>query len=371
MLAAEVRAETIVTVWKSEIRIASASAAAGHAPAERGLTARISLPSKNRHHRTRFGGALTDCYSRPIVSVQSSLHGAKPSGGGAQRVTWASYQSSLHRGKPGGGVKRAFSLVELLVVIAIIGVLIALLLPAIQMAREAARRSSCSNHLRQIGLAALNFHDARKALPVGCVERRTPTNLAARQLAWTVFVLPFLEESQTRGEFNVDYAFDSPQNAPIASRPIAAYLCPSTSRLTASRRAEGLTTDGLAATDYGGMFGAVGPGLPNANGVMLFDKPVRIRDITDGTSFTVLAAEDTGRGSVEASQWANGENIFDVAGRIGVTQHIEIWSDHPGGAQALFADGSVRFLDELLELAVLRAICTRAHGDSVPQNLVN
>lgn len=295
---------------------------------------------------------------------------AAPLNGGGFGDLGAPRPKRLLRGHPSPPL-RGFSLVELLVVIAIVGVLIALLLPAIQAVRESARRSSCQNNLRQIGLATLNFHDSRKSLPIGCVDRRSASAPTARQLAWTVFILPFLEEGRTRDDFRLDAAYDSPANAAAARRLITVYLCPSTGRITPTRKDDGRTADGLAATDYGGMFGAVGPGLPNANGVMLFDKSVRIRDITDGTSHTVMVAEDTGRGSGEDSQWANGENIYDVASRIGSTQHNEIWSDHSGGAYALFADGSVQFLLESLELSVLRALCTRGRGDFVPQDQVN
>jgi prepilin-type N-terminal cleavage/methylation domain-containing protein len=264
--------------------------------------------------------------------------------------------------------RRAFTLVELLVVIAIIGVLAALLLPAIQMGREAARRTTCANHFRQVGLAAIHFHDARREFPIGCTDRRTLSNPAGRQLGWLVLILPFLEEGATRTDFKFAQAFDSADNKPISSRPVVIYLCPSTVRLTLSRRSEGVTSDGLAAADYGGNYGGLGGGLPLANGTMLIDQAVRLRDITDGTTFTALAFEDTGRGSAEDAQWANGENIFDVSTRVNTMQHNEIWSDHAGGAFALFADGGVRFLKEELDITVLRAICTRARADTVSQN---
>jgi prepilin-type N-terminal cleavage/methylation domain-containing protein/prepilin-type processing-associated H-X9-DG protein len=269
-------------------------------------------------------------------------------------------------------LRRAFSLVELLVVIAIIGVLAGLLLPAIQAARESARRASCSNNLRQVGLATLQFHSARNTFPAGCTDCRNGSNLSGRQLSWLTFILPFLEEEKTRADFDTNSAFDSAANRSVASRPISAYLCPSTVRLRPARKDAQFTADGLAAADYGGIFGAEIANTPLDNGTLIYERLIRIRDITDGTSFTLLAAENTGRGSGnDASQWANGQNIYKIDTTINLVPFDEIWSDHTGGAQAVFADGSVRFLNDSLEFIVLQAIASRAIGDFVPEDLVN
>ena len=150
---------------------------------------------------------------------------------------------------------------------------------------------------------------------------------------------------------------------------IAVYLCPSTARLEAGRLGNysgaslPLTAaNWYACSDYGGMFGA-GLLLPYANGTMLYDRSISIRQITDGTSHTVIVAEDTGRGNNMDGGWADGENIFDQTVQINSMQDNEFWSDHPGGAQALMCDGSVRFLAETIQGTVLSTICTRAGGE--------
>ena len=124
---------------------------------------------------------------------------------------------------------RAFTLVELLVVIAIIGGLFALLLPAVQAARESARRSQCGSNLRQIGLALANYHAAIGSLPPGCVDKGN------KQLAWSLFLLPFLEEQNTRSLFNMAYSYDAPQNQPATGQVVAVYLCPTTARFDTDR----------------------------------------------------------------------------------------------------------------------------------------
>ena len=125
--------------------------------------------------------------------------------------------------------RRAFTLVELLVVMAIIGILISLLLPAVQAVREAARRTQCQNHLRQIGLALHNYHAAYRKFPPGGLEVR-PQVRGGKQLAWSAFVLPFLEESAAFAEVDFRYPFDDPVNQRAAARVIETYLCPSTPR---------------------------------------------------------------------------------------------------------------------------------------------
>lgn len=266
--------------------------------------------------------------------------------------------------------KQGMTLVELLVVVAIVGTLVALTLPAVQAAREAARRASCQNNLRQVGTALQLYHNAHEHLPVGCVDKRVPrTNPAGRQLAWSAELLPYLEESALWRQIDLHAAYDSPVNAAVAAEVVPIYICPSTARIAPGREAAVVngpaanSTYRAAAIDYGGLYGAAQV-APSANGVFLYDRAVRLSDISDGTSHTLAAAEDSGRGWLMNGEWINGENIFDVGGPPNTQQDNEIWSDHPGGATALWCDGSVALVDEGVELSVLRAICTRAGSDS-------
>lgn len=263
------------------------------------------------------------------------------------------------------------TLVELLVVIAIVGLLVMLLLPAVQAAREGARRGQCANNLRQIGVGLLDFNGAKGAFPPGCVEP------AGRRLAWSLFLLPFIDEGATFDLYDQRTLYYAEGNRQAASVVVTVYLCPSTARF--SRARDGNTTgdvngnglydpgDFMGAIDYGGMFGwANSPAY--ANGVMIYDQAISLRQITDGSAHTILVAEDSGRGTTMDGEWADGENIFDCGLSINTLQNNEIWSDHPSGAQVLFCDGSVRFLFEDLDLSVLAALCTRAQGeaDEVP-----
>src|SRR5690606_17395913 len=114
-----------------------------------------------------------------------------------------------------------------------------------------------------------------------------------------------------------------------------------------------------AMSDYGGIYGAERIS-PRGNGVLLYDVPVSIHQIFDGTSHTIVVAEDAGRGWHWGGEWANGENIFDRTVGVNELQHNEFWSDHLGGAFALFCDGSVRFLIDEIDSDLLDALCTRA-----------
>jgi len=271
---------------------------------------------------------------------------------------------------------RAFTLIELLVVIAIIGALVALLLPAVQAARESARRSQCQNNLRQIGVALHAYHDAHKQLPIGCVEKRLPkTKPNGRQLAWSAEILPQLEETATWELIDFSAAYDSPQNARAAATAVGVYLCPSTNRLMIGRDDNVVRNPAGApastfiggAIDYGGIYGA-GQTSPSDNGAFLYDRVVKLADITDGTSHTLAVGEDSGRGWPAIGdlngEWINGENIFDV-GSINTYQDNELWSDHTGGAMVAWCDGGVSFLANDLNnnSPLLKALCTRAGND--------
>ena len=276
-------------------------------------------------------------------------------------------------------IKRTgFTLVELLVVIAIIGILIAMLLPAVQAAREAARRMQCTNNLRQIALALHGYHDAHKYFPPGVVGTRGDSTRsdrnARKQISWNVFILPQLEQELVYEKFNWDKAYDHNYNKEATSFVIPAFLCPSTATRTDDRKGD-RTEDGRGATDYGGIYGA---GVPST-GSVTFEAPyggilgwlygkdyaVSIAMVTDGTSNTIVVAEDSGRGDGLNGAWADGENIYHQGGTINVTQNNEHWSDHPGGINAATADGSVHFLTEEMSQEVTDAVCTRAGGEVV------
>ncbi|MGB7345109.1 MAG: DUF1559 domain-containing protein [Pirellulaceae bacterium] len=247
---------------------------------------------------------------------------------------------------------------ELLVVIAIIGILVSLLLPAVQAAREAARRMSCQNNIRQIGLALHNYHAAYRKLPPGGIEVR-PEVRNGRQMAWSAMVLPFMEETAAYQQIDFSYAFDAPENADAGSRVIETYLCPSTSRSNPRN-------SGRGATDYGGIYGEriTSQNFP-PRGVMIHDQPIRFRDITDGLSRTIVVAEDA---NFPDGQWINALNLFDQAFPINKAPPFEndIRSQHVGGAMVLFADGSVSFLTEQMDLKLLAAACTRNGGEELP-----
>lgn len=266
------------------------------------------------------------------------------------------------------------TLVELLVVVAITAALVAILLPAVQSAREAARRTACMNNLRGLGCALYGYESARRAFPVGCLE--CTTNAPRKQIAWNAFILPFAEEPGIAATFDFGFSYRSAKNRQAAGCVVPMFLCPSTirtrrtGRTTGDRNRNGLwdAGDDLGYTDYGGMFGvgySVPRPLPEHAGVMQYEKPTTAKTITDGLSQTVAIAECTGRDSSYQSEWANGQNIFDqgATNPMNVSQNNEIWSDHPGFAGMVFCDGHVEFINQDIEQNVLLALLTRAGGD--------
>jgi prepilin-type processing-associated H-X9-DG protein len=193
-------------------------------------------------------------------------------------------------------------------------------------------------------------------------------NPNGRQLAWSAAILQELEEAALERQVDFSSAYDSSVNSDAAATIISTYLCPSTARRAPGREGAivsdqtGTTAYRGAATDYGGIYGAAGSS-PAANGVFLYERAVKLSEITDGTSHTLALAEDTGRGWTQDGEWINGENIYDVSNLINAQQHNEIWSDHPGGAMALWCDGSASLLEASIDMPALRAICTRAGND--------
>ena len=300
--------------------------------------------------------------------------------------------------------RNGFTLIELLVVIAIIGVLIAILLPAIQAAREASRRSTCANNLKQIGLGMHNYLSVSRLFPPG--QRRYA--LGAPTYAWSAFFLDYIEEKGIQSQINFKLPLTDATNRRATNTIIGTYLCPSTSTVDAARDLEGHlkedingdgTADasqggGLACIDYAGMGGpsdtlryppVIGPRYKKDQGVLvnipsgpvLSSPQYGPKNITDGMSHTMLVAEASGRGldggvlggNIDGA-WASGENTMRTKGvinnkRVTPADWEEIFSDHPSGAHALFCDGSVHLLADNTASVVIAALATRRCGEIV------
>jgi len=289
-----------------------------------------------------------------------------------------------------------FTLVELLVVIAIIGVLIALLLPAVQQAREAARRMQCTNNLKQLGLAVHNYHDTFGTLPSGWIR---PGNLSNFQnnnyWGWGTLILPFIEQNALHDQidFNWEWVKDSSLGNPntnLSTTVINGYLCPS----DITGGTNGKENDN-GTSNYLGSYGnkslnGTEYGTNDDNGIFSRNSNVGLRDITDGTSNTIVFGEKTGReidgNDFRAGLWAgvrdndngSGRKPFLCIGRGpgGATNYengvngTNTWtlsvSLHPGGANVGMSDGSVRFLPETIHLNAYRFMVQRDDGQVIP-----
>ncbi|MDX1947328.1 MAG: DUF1559 domain-containing protein [Pirellulaceae bacterium] len=331
--------------------------------------------------------------------------------------------------------RRGFTLVELLVVIAIIGVLVALLLPAVQSAREAARRTQCANKLKQFGLALQNFHDTHHNFPPGMVDDNGDA------MGWSVCILPYLEQKPLAdqidqvfaqappagtnppatmlrqrwlGHPNVDswttwppepgqpWNLDCPQMQPLLKISLPQYLCP-------SNPIPKFDNDGLGVSHYVGNMGnevvamsTFACGTPAAtvqNGVLINDannvntQPTRLADMIDGTSSTLMVGEIGKSQNVSPSKinggmlplWAGGNNDGGCDRLGGHLRLVDVnpylnsrpqgtgnpdYSDysfgsyHPGGAQFVLVDGSVRFLPNTINTTLYRQLGARNDGSS-------
>lgn len=277
--------------------------------------------------------------------------------------------------------RHAFTLVELLVVIAIIGILIALLLPAVQAAREAARRSQCSNNLKQIGLGLHNYHDVLRSfpslfviatgdpdLPNPCINANS--DLSVESWAWSALILPFVEQTVLHQSAEIGRGgLLQTHLAGLARQRIAVYRCPSDPGPDVGQTIGRFLTAGTS--NYGAInshrSGSLYAGTA-ATGSFWCNSGVSFRDITDGTSNTIAVAETTtslkgvGMGPKKWSgcQQGCGGNCIDEVALTGrwpindttgsVDQRGEApSSSHPGGVQVLLHDGSVRFISETID----------------------
>jgi prepilin-type N-terminal cleavage/methylation domain-containing protein/prepilin-type processing-associated H-X9-DG protein len=318
--------------------------------------------------------------------------------------------------QPGFTRRRGFTLIELLVVIAIIAVLIGLLLPAVQKVREAANRMSCTNNLKQIALAAHNYHDAAGKFPTGA---RLPVDVGGRQALGTtlwVELLPYFEQDNLHKKW--DY-YDNRNNVggtnATSAQVIKILLCPSDPlpqpvvQLTATNSLTPPWSWGVyGMSSYGGNAGkrsvqaGVAPTFTGMtrDGIFYIDSCVRLADIIDGSSNTLLFGERYHRdpqydlqhnlfwpGTSAMAQWGRWAYVANAGAMGNVTlstaapinyqmapggdfvtvenRVCAFGSGHPGGANFAFADGSVHFLSERIPLATLQALSTCAGGEVV------
>lgn len=282
-------------------------------------------------------------------------------------------------------LRRGFTLIELLVVIAVIGTLVALLLPAVQQAREAARRTQCLNNLKQVGLAVQNYHDQHRAFPMGG-SREMPGSWG-----YAVYLLPFLDQvnAYNTADFNAqdccirnyEMQTSTPPLTDPESRAYKVFICPTdpqTNRLLPHAAPNAYPCGNLYPGSYLGVsgdmeFGAVG--TTSNTGVFFTLSSVRIQQILDGSSQTMLIGE---RGLPNDLVWGwviCGGNEYDhylstfrglspgknAPFTDGVIEHY--WSWHPGGALFLFGDGHVQLLSYSMDFSTFRQLSTIAGGE--------
>ncbi|HEY1380581.1 MAG TPA: DUF1559 domain-containing protein [Gemmataceae bacterium] len=333
--------------------------------------------------------------------------------------------------------RRAFTLIELLVVIAIIAVLIGLLLPAVQKVREAAARLKCQNNLKQLGLAVHNYHDANgyfcpggiDVVTVGAPKLGIPATAQHITHGWAIQILPYVEQDAMFRQYNMRLDWRHPANQPIVSAPLAIMQCPSvfsTDRIF-TRTDATFGTVRAAATDYSvdnaintairdgtswNLTDNLGNNLSNPNtgdspkywGLMRVYRYTpsasppgderslyQVTDVVDGTSNTLIIAEDSGRpqrwtssgqkqvtGPVSGSAWADRDNEYITHGSqpdgsgsqpgpcaVNCDNDNEIFSFHSNGANVLFADGSVHFLSKDINIRTVGRLITKAGGETV------
>ncbi|HEV7279666.1 MAG TPA: DUF1559 domain-containing protein [Pirellulaceae bacterium] len=238
------------------------------------------------------------------------------------------------------GILLIVGAVSICAILGVIGVLVALLLPAIQASREAARRMECSNNLKQIGLAMHNYHDTYNALPAQSItdENGRPMH------SWRVAILPFIEQAPLFDRYNFDEPWDSPNNRIVGEQPVSIFHCPSSDRPQGTNR-----------TNYFVVYGDETMFAPN--------RWTKFSNVTDGLSNTIMVVECDSMNV----QWSEPVDIpFDqMEFKINPPSGVGVSSNHRGGAQVVLGDGSVRFLSDTVDEQTFRYMLMQADGNAV------
>jgi prepilin-type N-terminal cleavage/methylation domain-containing protein len=304
--------------------------------------------------------------------------------------------------------RRGFTLIELLVVIAIIAILIGLLLPAVQKIREAANRMKCQNNLKQIGLGLHNYQATNGFFPPGAITNSTAVAAAQTRLkvgvptptmhSWSVFILPYIEQDNLFKLYNFSLNWYDPANQQVRETQLSLMICPTApggktrfaqktiSGIAVKAAAGDYAPDNAYSTALEGL-GLVDPTV-NPNGVLQVNAVYSIPEISDGTSNTSVIAEDAGRparwqqGKMTSATaqsdggWADRDNEYITHGfttngatspgpcHTNCTNDNEVYSFHVGGANHVFADGSVHFVKASMDIRMFVKLLTRA-GDDV------
>jgi prepilin-type N-terminal cleavage/methylation domain-containing protein len=285
--------------------------------------------------------------------------------------------SSLRRCRSG------FTLIELLVVIAIIAILIALLLPAVQQAREAARRTQCKNHLKQIALALHNYESAHSRFPIGVLGTSGTSSITNPLTTWLAMILPYVDQAPLYKKYDFWQPYDHASNAPAVISIVPVFRCP-------TQRIDGIIDDLSGFSHYAGNAGIT----PDANDGLFYPlSSLSFRDLTDGTSNTISAGEIAGeirgwaRGSCNGCSSCSGggggqgfaravlrwSKAFPTCAQAGFNRPVttcceslfQFSSPHVGGSHFGLADGSARFLSQNIDIGVYQALITRAGAEPI------